>query len=212
MGYSYAWNDDQTDAELVEAAGMDRVYRIADSKAPGGFREQKWHYPSRQECMFCHSRAAGFVLGLNTRQMNHGHQLETFDRIGLFERPLEKDAKDYESLPNPFDPKAAPLETRVRAYLDVNCAMCHVNDGGGNANIVVSYQTPLDQTKLIGETPLHDIGGTNMRVIAPGAPDRSVLYRRMTTRAESQMPPSSTAIVDEQGAALVAEWIRGLRN
>ncbi|MEZ5366146.1 MAG: hypothetical protein R2748_28370 [Bryobacterales bacterium] len=51
-----------------------------------------------------------------------------------------------------------------------------------------------------------------MRVIAPGAPDRSVLYRRMTTRAESQMPPSSTAIVDEQGAALVAEWIRGLRN
>lgn len=210
IGYSYAWNDEQTDAELVGEAGMDRVYRIADASAPGGAREQTWHYPSRQECMFCHSRAAGFVLGLNTRQMNTDGQLETYDRIGLFERPLEKPAAEFPRLPNPFDPKAADLESRVRAYLDVNCAMCHVNDGGGNANIVVSYGTEMEKTRLIGETPLHDIGGTDMRVVAPGAPERSVLHKRMTTRGESQMPPSSTAIVDEQGAKLVAEWIRSL--
>jgi uncharacterized repeat protein (TIGR03806 family) len=219
VGYSYAWNEDQTDAELVESAGLDRVYRIADAAAPGGFREQKWHYPSRQECMFCHSRAAGFVLGLNTRQMNTAHdygdgeatsQLAALDRIGMFERPLEKAPAEYARLPDPFDEASANLEARVRAYLDVNCAMCHVNDGGGNANMVVSYNTELDKTRLIEETPMHDIGGTDMRVVAKGSPERSVLYTRMTTRAESQMPPSSTSLVDERGAALVAEWIRSL--
>ena len=220
VGYSYAWNEEQTDAELVEEAGMDRVYRVADASAPGGFREQTWHYPSRQECMFCHSRAAGFVLGLNTRQMNgvHGYgegaanQLSVYDRIGLFEQPLQKAPDEYERLPDPFDEGTGGLEARVRAYLDVNCAMCHVNDGGGNANMIVSYRTPLEDTRLIGEIPLHDIGGKEMRVVAPGAPERSVLYKRMTTRAESQMPPSSTSLVDERGAKLVAEWIRGLEG
>jgi hypothetical protein len=32
----------------------------------------------------------------------------------------------------------------------------------------------------------------------------------MTTRAESQMPPSSTSLVDERGAQLIADWIRSL--
>ena len=38
-----------------------------------GFREQVWHYPSRAECMVCHSRAANFVLGLSSLQMNKIH-------------------------------------------------------------------------------------------------------------------------------------------
>ena len=41
---------------------------------PNG-RNETWHYPSRAECMVCHSRAAGFVLGLNTLQMNRAHDL-----------------------------------------------------------------------------------------------------------------------------------------
>ena len=37
-------------------------------------RKQKWHFPSRAECMVCHSRAANFVLGLCEVQMNRDHQ------------------------------------------------------------------------------------------------------------------------------------------
>src|SRR5262249_22810874 len=72
-GYSYIWNDAQTDAELVEAAGRDYVYPIKDAQQPGGSRRQTWHYPSRTECMVCHSRAAEWVLGLTTLQMNKDH-------------------------------------------------------------------------------------------------------------------------------------------
>ena len=70
-GYSYAWNDDQSDATLVTAAGDSKVFQVqADT---GTTREQTWRYPSRTECMLCHSRASGFVLGLSTAQMNRAH-------------------------------------------------------------------------------------------------------------------------------------------
>jgi glucose/arabinose dehydrogenase len=91
-GYSYEWNDAQTDAVLLPAAGKDRPYTVADSSAPGGKRQQVWHYPSRAECLVCHSRAAHFVLGPSVLQMNRDHdyagivdnQLRALEHIGVF--------------------------------------------------------------------------------------------------------------------------------
>jgi glucose/arabinose dehydrogenase/mono/diheme cytochrome c family protein len=91
-GYSYIWNDEQTEATLVTSAGMDKTFTIAYATAPGGRREQKWHYPSRAECTVCHSRAANFVLGPSLLQMNKDHdyggvidnQLRALEHIGVF--------------------------------------------------------------------------------------------------------------------------------
>jgi glucose/arabinose dehydrogenase/mono/diheme cytochrome c family protein len=92
QGYSYLWNDEQTDADLVPAAGIDRIYEIRDLDKLGGPRKQTWHYPSRAECMVCHSRAANWVLGLTEMQMNKVHdydgvkdeQLRTLEHLGVF--------------------------------------------------------------------------------------------------------------------------------
>ncbi|NDC63322.1 MAG: hypothetical protein EBZ59_04885 [Planctomycetia bacterium] len=98
--YSYEWNDDQTDAELVAGEGKDRVFRVrtaARDAHPDGVREQPWRFQSRAECMACHSRAANYVLGLCTVQLNRdfdykaalgdGHaadnQLRSLERIGV---------------------------------------------------------------------------------------------------------------------------------
>ncbi|MFO0822790.1 MAG: hypothetical protein U0792_06675 [Gemmataceae bacterium] len=56
-GYSYVWNDDGTDATLLDAKGMDKTFTI---KTANGERKQTWHYPSRAECMVCHSRAQNY--------------------------------------------------------------------------------------------------------------------------------------------------------
>ena len=75
-GYSYRWNDEQTDAVLVDREGTDAEYTIQVPRTqehPQGRKSQSWHYPSRTECMVCHSRAANFVLGLSTAQMNRDH-------------------------------------------------------------------------------------------------------------------------------------------
>src|SRR5262249_55882413 len=65
VGYSYEWRDDQSDADLVSARGVDRTLFI-DAGAAGVQRRRTWHYPSRSECMVCHSRAANYVLGVST--------------------------------------------------------------------------------------------------------------------------------------------------
>src|SRR5262249_7333670 len=46
-GYSYAWNDAQTDAELVEAGGRERTYTVREA---GEKKPLVWRYPSRAEC------------------------------------------------------------------------------------------------------------------------------------------------------------------
>jgi uncharacterized repeat protein (TIGR03806 family) len=91
VGYSYRWNDQGTDAELVDASGQDVDYQIMDESVRGGVRTQKWHYPSRAECMVCHSRAANYTLGLQTSQLNRTYeynttgenQLTVFENMGL---------------------------------------------------------------------------------------------------------------------------------
>lgn len=158
LGYSYLWNNEQTNAALVESRGRDIRLVIEDGRAPGGKRQQTWHVPSRSECMVCHSRAAGFVLGLRTVQMNKDHdyagtvdnQLRAFDHAGFFTKPLEKTPNEYKSLTSPYD-ESGDISARARAYLHVNCSVCHVSDGGGNARMVLKHETKLEETRLLGE-------------------------------------------------------------
>jgi len=104
-GYSYVWNDEQTDATLVAAGGLDRDFAIHVQRStahPDGVRKYTWHFPSRTECMVCHSRAANFVLGPSTLQMNRDHdydgvrdnQLRTLEHLGLFETDLAAVARN----------------------------------------------------------------------------------------------------------------------
>jgi uncharacterized repeat protein (TIGR03806 family) len=210
IGYTYAWNRAQTDAELVGADGLDRTYTIKDASAPGGKRRQTWHYPSRNECMFCHSRAAGFALGLNTRQLNHGEQLASFEQAGVLKEPLGKPAAELSAYPDPFD-AAVALEARAKVYLQVNCAMCHVSDGGGNSPMELGYDRPIERARIVGERPIHDtLGIGDALLVAPGDPERSLLLQRIARRGRYQMPPTSTNRVDEQGVKLLTEWIASL--
>jgi glucose/arabinose dehydrogenase len=260
VGYSYAWNDDGTDATLVGAEGMDKTFEARDPKASGGTRRQTWHYPSRSECMVCHSRAANFVLGPSLLQFNRdydyggGHvenQLAVLERLGLLkvdyaaeaqqavrregarkgleekalddyarkqtEAPdqrqpresslLYKPPADYEKLVNPHDTTAS-LDARARSYLHANCYICHVEAGGGNAAIDLGFMTSRGAAKVFDVVPLHDrFGLADARIVATGAPERSVLLHRISVRGPGQMPPIATSVVDERAVALIRNWI-----
>jgi len=277
-GYSYEWNDEQTDALLVAAEGKDREFtiRTADLAAQtDATKRQQWRYPSRSECMICHSRASNFVLGLCTVQLNHdfdyeavlgaGHatdnQLQTLEHLGLLEVDWWGDAHatlaararaagiEPEDVPawirrhvaaadparripttsallsrsptatnrlvNPYDP-SEPLEARARSYLQSNCASCHVAAGGGNALIELEFthafeKIRLERMNVVGVKPLHSTFDLpDARLVAPGHPDRSVLFARMSRRGPGQMPQLATTILDERALAVVREWIESL--
>jgi glucose/arabinose dehydrogenase len=126
FGYSYQWNDEQTEGVLVDGKGLDREFTIrvpptADN--PRGLRKQTWHYPSRTECMVCHSRAANFVLGLTELQMNKEHdyggirdnQLRVLEHLGVLRINWLEETK-YALM---REAKAKGLtEGQIYAYLD----------------------------------------------------------------------------------------------
>ena len=217
LGYSYLWNDQQTDAELVEAKGQNLTLNIKDVHALGGQRQQTWRVPSRNECMVCHSRAAGFVLGINTPQMNRTHtygnrsdnQLHTFNYINLFTGPLNKIPSQYDALPNPYDP-AADINQRARAYLHVHCSVCHVADGGGNAKIELAYYQDLGQTQLL-TAPMHgNFGLSDAQIVTAGDPYASVLFYRLSKLGRGRMPHLGGQVTDQQALNLIHDWIKQL--
>ena len=218
IGYSYRWNAEQTDADLVGDSGDSELFEVADPGVQSGRREQIWRFPSRSECLACHSRAAGFVLGFTPpqldREVDHGgkvvDQLQALERIGVFEGPLPGRADDRHRLVDPYDPKA-PSEERVRTYLGVNCSSCHVKEGGGNSRMELGLNTPIGRMHLIDEPPVHsNLGIADARLVAPGLPDRSVLYQRISRRGGDQMPPLVSTEVDRQAVELIRDWIRSL--
>jgi uncharacterized repeat protein (TIGR03806 family) len=217
-GYSYLWNDAQDDAELVESDGREVVLPVTDGSHDGEGSGRTYRVPSRSECMSCHSRAAGFLCGLSQPQLNRScdypsgpeNQLAMLMRIGVMTGEVPRPLDELPKVVNPYD-ETQPLEDRARAYLHTNCSVCHVITGGGNAHMELEVTTPAAAMRVIDAYPQHDsLGVVNARIVAPGDPERSVMYQRISRRGPGQMPPLVTAVVDEQARQLFYDWIKGL--
>jgi len=208
-GYSYRWNVEQTQATLLADAFDEN------------FGSLTWHYPSRAECNVCHTAVAGFALGPEARQINGNftypgtaitaNQLNTWESIGLFATPLTSSQREL-FLPPSTDTRYS-VEQRARSYLHSNCSNCHRPNGPTQVSLDLRYTTSLPQTGTCDAVPsTTDLGIPDARVIAPGASDRSVLLQRMLATHEDRMPPISSHVVDEQGTALISEWINSLNG
>ena len=216
-GYSYVWDDEQTDAVLLEdPQGRDSLLTLRDPKAPGGKRQLSWHFPSRTECTVCHNMAAKYVLGLQTLQVNRDHgtptanQLHTFERLGLFTRPLPSSPREMPRLVDYRD-AGQDLDLRARSYLHANCSHCHRKWGGGNAEFQLLATLELADTGAAGARPTQGTFNiVNARVIAPHDPSRSVLFYRMAKRGPGRMPRLGSEEVDEAGLRLIHDWIARL--
>lgn len=224
--YSYRWNEQETDAELVKAEGaaVRLSFRVDLSQEAGLSnagkslaepREQIWRFASRSDCQRCHNRWSGPVLGFTTQQLDKQHrysnnqasQLKTLEHIGLIEK---KKARPRFKLVDPHDP-SQPLELRARSYLDVNCAHCHRMHAGGAVLAKMHVDLALDKTNMVGELPSQGTFQLHAaRVIAPGEPLRSVLYYRMAKIGGGRMPRLGSSEVDVRGLNLMDDWISSL--
>lgn len=208
-GYSYEWNDSETEATLLNSA-LDK-----------DFSGLIWHYPSSAECDACHTRIAGGTLGPEVGQLNRSfvypstateaNQLITLETINVLSSPLTQEEKSTTLYA--IDNLAYSAELRARSYLHTNCANCHQPGGTGGGNMDLRFFTPFQDTRICNEAALGDtLSLNNPVIIKPGKADESILVLRLEDLGRYRMPPLGTAVVDMQAATVIREWINGLTS
>lgn len=214
-GVTYRWRPDNSDADLLTVS---RKEDFVIQTAAGGTRTQQWYYPSPQDCMTCHNDRD--VLGVKTAQLNRelfyattgrtDNQLRTLNHLQLFDPPLSEAAIPGYARMADVTNTNAPLELRVRSYLDANCAQCH-RPNGVQAYFDTSFENPLAELGIINGTVGRTRGIAGAKVVAPGSLSQSLLYLRVnSTEDHFQMPPLARNEIDARGVALLAEWINSL--
>ncbi len=209
--YSYVWNDDQSDAELVAASGLKKELRSADSP-----HSASWSIHHRTQCRSCHSRQSGGAIGFTLANLDrpspfdaNQNQIDSLVAAGILSRRAPKDW-NVATMADPGDRRAS-LEHRVRSYLAVNCAHCHCRGGGGTVPLDLTFSKPSDQINAIDFVATQGTFGIDdAMVIRPGDPYRSVLFYRMATSGTGHMPKLWSRDNDKVGLNLVHDWIRSL--
>jgi uncharacterized repeat protein (TIGR03806 family) len=214
-GVTYKWRPDNRDADLLNDALTESI-RI---QTTSGWRTQSWYYPSRKDCLTCHTPNAGGVLGVKTRQLNcdltypgsgvTDNQLRALNHIGLFQPAIgEEDLSSYPKLAR-LDDHSASLEIRARSYLDADCSHCH-RPGGVVSYMDTRFDTPLPRQNLVEAPVVLNQGLDGARAIAPNDIWRSIVYQRISTLDSIKMPPLAHQALDTEGIALLREWIQSL--
>ena len=198
QGYSYEWREPATDADLLPSEGLETMVEGQD-----------WLYPGRGNCITCHTGTETFTLGLKSQQINRNvdygdvvaNQQTTFEWIGLLSAHAV-----VEPMVDPYD-ETQNLTRRAKSWLDTNCSQCHQPGGPTGVDMDLRYETPLANMVICDEEAQTPLG--TMR-LDPGNPANSAIFLRPSDREDIQMPPLATYIVDEDGMALISEWITSI--
>ena len=218
IGYTYRWNNDESDATLVSSP-IEVNY-----EGPRG--EQSWPFLSQSQCLQCHTAASNRTLGLELQQLNTRvysdegwyEQLTAFAEAGYLRLEAQPENlssfRDLSEHAESESESASPtLDRRARAYLHVNCAPCHRPEGAATVDIDLRYETPLSETGLCDNEPLHgDLGKEGARHLIPGDANRSLIVLRANHLGEERMPPIGSHLVDFGGVALLSLWVSELQQ
>ncbi len=204
---AYTWNEAQTRATLDVAGG---VHEVSFIDARGETVAPKYLVPNANQSKKCHQRGAGLVtLGPTPANLRRDERLARWVERGVLERVPEVAA-----MPAWDDPAAGTVETRARAWLDVNCAHCHREDGSANTTGLILRFGERDPSKLgVCKSPVaagRATGGLAFDVV-PGRPEESILVHRLESNEPAVAMPEIGRSLGHAGAIdLVRGWIKGL--
>lgn len=211
--YTYRWNDQGTDADLVPAAGSSQTLEIQDHL---GTRKLNWQFASRSQCRTCHTPWSGETLGFIEPQLRKSTSQDDAWRE-LFVGGWAMAAKDvpledshYRGFADPYDASYS-IDQRARAYLHSNCSHCHMNGGNASTVFETQFNKPLHEGKLLSAKPMRgDFGIADAKIVAAGAPNQSILLYRFAKSGTGRMPHIGSQSTDTQGVQLIRQWIAGL--
>jgi len=204
-GYSYEWDESQSEATLVPREGRQR-------ELSGGLL---WEYPSRSNCMRCHSEEAGYTLSLESRQLNvldadNQNQIARLAQHGFLDT---QNPQMLDALPTvaQLTDDSISIGQRATSWLHVNCSSCHRGpETAGRATWDARYSVSLADRRVCNAAPFETVGVSKIleSILAPNAHGYSTMWLRAMSRGTPySMPPIASSRVDEAGVDLLAQWI-----
>jgi uncharacterized repeat protein (TIGR03806 family) len=171
------------------------------------------------------------------------NQIAMLDRLGLFDKGPDESPEKLEKFPvwgyGNFDRSKThavdrsggeqsesnqPTQNRLttpegdrqvlaRAWLEVNCAVCHRPNGIAPHNRDMRFHASNEELRMIGQLPSQgQLSPPGSELIKSGAPLESELFLRINRRGPRQMPPLSTKIVDPTAHAVIKQWIEEIQE
>lgn len=202
-GYSYEWNDAQSDAVLLDEG---------KTKDVGSFVHT---FPSSTQCNICHTSAAKNSLGLELAQLNANSPMQDINFIDYLSEAGYL-AQTIASVESPelyaLDDEDASSEERARSYLHSNCSGCHRNQGANNF-MDFRYSVTLANMNICDVLPsFGNLGAANSRRLSPGNAEASTIVLRMNTLEQHRMPPLASQAIDTVAVQVISDWINGLSH
>ena len=211
---SYIWNKDQSEAYLSLVGG---TIQTSFSDEDGNIRSVRYRAPNKNQCKECHQINASLTpIGPKARNMDltlsydakPQNQLAKWHDLGWIDQDI-----DFMKMIN-YSSLNEDIEDRARAYLEINCAHCHIP--GGAADTTGLYLM-LEETnkKSLGFYKKPVAAGKasfNLKYsIVPKKPNQSILLRRMESMDPGiMMPESGRALKHVEGIEVISEWINSL--
>ena len=217
-GYSYQWNEAQTEAKLLLGGGKVRVTR---TDADGESVSHEYEIPNANQCLNCHSKEKSYVpIGPTARNMNRDFDFEDGKNNQLDYLAKKHWLKDLpvpgqrDRMPVSNEPATGSLDKRAHAWLHVNCAHCHNPFGTARTSGLDLRFSQSDPSKFgLWKSPTaagHGSGGREYDIV-PGEPDKSILlYRIESTDPSVRMPNVARNLVPREAASLLREWIAAM--
>jgi uncharacterized repeat protein (TIGR03806 family) len=216
----YIWNTEQTDATL-EVAGGNTTVSWLDEK--GKKQTLDYTIPNLNQCKGCHERNGVMTpIGPSARHLNGDfkyadiaeNQLIRWKNTNLL-RGVSKELRDVPKAIN-YENTHENINTRARAYLDINCAHCHNPQGPAQTSGLFLDWKTTDSTALgFYKTPVAaGRGSGNLKYsIVPQKPNESILLYRMESLDPGvMMPEMSRKLRHTEGVKLIREWIASMKS
>jgi len=221
---TYIWNEAQTSATLR------RIGQTVDNKlrdpTTGEVSPLAYGVPNARQCQTCHAvnstigQAGIQPIGPTARFLNADYryttgklnQLVRLGQIGTLEQFPAELAGIARNIAY-ADAKAGTLETRARAYAEINCAHCHHSLGDARqSGLFLNLEASGSHLGICKQHVAAGSGGANLTFdIVPGKPDQSLLISRLeATTGQAMMPRVGRSLVDKEGVQLLRNWVASL--
>ncbi len=211
---NYIWNENQDEAH----------FDLNGAEVPISFMHEgqelqaNYEIPHESTCFTCHknneiAKPIGVKPESLAKHFDYGthsnNQLAEWQSMGYLQSyPTNiQTVVDYED-------ESQPLELRVRSYMDINCAHCHIELGHCDyTSMRFGFQSTENNQNMGVCIPNNEfIPGQNFNfIIEAGNADRSALsFRIHSTEENIMMPQKGRSLVHTEAVEMIDQWINSL--